>query len=223
MISKLHFHSIFFLILLTPLACSSLTTSPKKDFIEEFTTLAHFKNDQIWSPVLSSKTRQAIYDYNHKKKLNSGKIYGNSVRHYDVRNKCPTDIEQEMVQLGCQRKEDVLKDPKTNKPLMTHQLQTIPMVAFICPDGGVVRLKPQGDPMNKYRAQPSVSKVLRYPFNSKFENFTDEVAKIDNFGNIIPKWAKDLNPNLGKLDEKSKLVQAWADDAHTDLRLDCNS
>lgn len=219
----LFYRTILLFILVYFIACTHVPHSTRKSNIEKFVMIAQSKNERIWSPHLSSKTIQAISDYNQKKELNSGKIYGDSVRNYDLKNKCPEDIDKDMLQMKCQRKDDVLKNPKTNQPLIAPNQNTIPMISYLCPDGGIIRLKPQGDPTSQYKPQPLVSKGLRYPFNSKFENFDDEIIKIDNFGNAIPKWTKDLNPKLGEPTEQTQFSQGWADDAHTDLKLNCDS
>ena len=212
---------ISLLLALNLICCVSAPPLDREGRVKKFVSIAETSPDRLWSPNLSETTHKAISDYQVGKKLSSGKIYGESVRAYDLRNKCASDIDRELKQLGCGKKTDVLKNPHTKSPLLTSSGQTIPMVVFLCPDGGVVRLKPQGDPTSKFKPQPLASKALRYPFDSKFENFDDERVKIDNFGNAIPKWPKDLNPELASSKDQPQIIEGWADDAHTDLKLDC--
>ena len=211
------------------IGCSSVPQSPLDNdpsnqrnlLLRKFVLFAQNHPDRLWSSQINEKAKAAILDYRSLKKLPSQKFYGESVRSYDLRNKCASDIKTDLLQLGCIQKLDVLKNPQTNSPLLSPQGQTIPMIAFLCPDGGVVRLKPQGDPTSKFKPQPLASKSLRYPFDSKFENFEDEMVKIDNAGNAIPKWPRDLNPEISSPQEQPEWIQGWADDAHTDLKLDC--
>jgi hypothetical protein len=130
-------------------------------------------------------------------------------------------MESALSKMKCQKKEDVLKNPQTHDPLRDSDGHTIPMIVYLCDDGGVFRFKPKGDPTNRFRKDPDASKSLRYPSDSLFENFDDEVIKVDNSGHAVPKWPKDLN--LADIDEKNRaaVIQDWANDAHTFIKLDC--
>ena len=163
------------------------------------------------------KVKKAIRDYRARRVVGKDRIYGESVRSLDLRNKTASQVDSQMKALHCPRKEDVLKNPASHTPLQDSSGHSIPMISYLCPDGGVVRVKPEGDPTSKFRPQPHASKSLRYPYDSKFETFDDEIVKVDNFGNIIPKWAKDLNRvYLSDMEQKS-FIEGWANDAHTDL------
>ena len=210
-------------MLLNLTACVSVPRVDREIMMEKFVAIAEAQPDHIWSAHVSEKVSKAIADFYGRKKLNSGKIYGESVRLYDLRNKCAWNIDNDLQKMGCTRTIDVLKNPDTKKPLLTSQGNTIPMTVFLCPDGGVVRVKPEGDTISKFKSQPLASKALRYPFDSKFENFDDEIVKVDNFGNAIPKWTKDLNPKLTVPAEQPNWIEGWADDAHTDLKSDCTA
>ncbi len=201
------------------LGCNTAPQNHRGGLQGNFLEVLSAHPEQVWSPSLSLEAKQAIADYRLKKKLPNGEIYGASVRAYDLRDKCFSEIDQEMKKLECKRKEDVLKDPKTKNPLKTGSGKTIPLIVYLCSDGGVVRVKPAGDPTSKLRSQPLTSKALRYPYNSKFDNFDDERVKVDNFGNAIPKWTKDMNPSLVHSKESGDIIEAWADDAHTDLKI----
>ncbi len=216
-----------YLFLLLPLvvnlgACVSSSHSGRESPIQKFVAIVDSQSDSIWSPTISEKLKKSIADYRTHAKLDSGEVYGNSVRSFDLRNRCPSDIDSEMQNRKCARNQDVLKNPYTKIPLLDKQGSAIPMIVYLCPDGGVVRVKPEGDPTSKFKPQPLVSKALRYPNTSKFETFDDEMAKVDNFGYVIPKWVKDLNLEVASGPDQQELIQGWADDAHTDLRLNCN-
>lgn len=184
----------------------------------QFEKFAAENPDGIWSEQASKDYHQLLDDYRSKKKLPSGLTYGESVRFFSLKNKCASEIDKQLSQKGCLKEIDVIKAPDTQKPILTSDSKTIPLVIYICPDGGIVRLKPQGDVTSKLRPQPNSTKALRFPYNSKFDSFDDEKVKIDNAGNPIPKWKKDMNPALT---QSPKWLQSWADDAHTDLSPVC--
>jgi hypothetical protein len=191
------------------------------NYTEKFALLASLQSERIWSPHLSPVARRATRDYTRRKKIGASLIYGDSVRKYDLRNKCAATIEADLTQLGCKKQMSVLKNVyKNNEPVRLTNGKTVPLVAYLCPDGGAVRLKPEGDPTSKFMTQPIVSKALRYPYDSKFDNFDDEVLKVDNLGNAIPKWQKDLNPEISHPSEQKDWIKGWALGAHTDLKLD---
>ena len=213
-------------------ACASTQNTLSERPLTEFVAVIKSHPDQIWSKTISLKTRDTIKDYKRETKLKTGEIYGYSVRTYDLRGKCAKEIDMDMQKLKCLRKDDVLKNPDTKQPLLTTKKEhsvpgavpmTIPMISYLCLDGGVVRLKPEGDPTSKFKPQPLASKALRYPFDSKFENFDDEIVKVDNDGNVIPKWIKDLNVAEIPREDQSDFIKGWADDAHTDLKMDCKN
>lgn len=197
-------------------------TEHQAQLAEQFAQIASQQPQNIWSQHLDSKTTRAISDYLGHRKLRSGKIYGESVRTLDLRGKCPEDLKKTLQQQQqCLLQNDFIKNSRTHAPMLDSQGQKIPMLVYLCPDGGVVRIKPSGDPTSRFRPQPHASKALRYPFDASFESFDDERVKIDHSGNPIPKWAKDLNPELSLPNGREELVESWAEDAHADLGLDC--
>ncbi len=181
----------------------------------------NFETQSLWSSEISEKVKLTIQDYQTQKKISQDHYYGNSMRNLDLRNLCPQDIDAKMKALSCPRTEDVLKEPKHHTPLKTKDGKTILMIVYTCPDGGNVRVKPNGDPTSRFRPQPQVSKSLRYPYDSKFENFDDEVVKVDNEGQLLPKGIQDLNLKNVNEEDKETYIKKWADRAHTDLRSDC--
>ena len=173
----------------------------------------------IWSPKISDKIKQTLRDYKLHKTLPNGLHYGDSVRNLNLEDKTADQITTAMTELHCKKRDDSLQNPKTHAPLQDSQGKKIPLTVFLCPDGGVVRVKPAGDPTSRFRTQPQASKSLRYPFNAKFESFDDEVVKVDQSGQAIPKWTKDLNPVLTEDPTIGKeIIEGWANDAHTDLK-----
>lgn len=173
--------------------------------------------EQIWKPELDEKAKNALEDYTAKRKLASGKSYGESVRKYKMGGKGAEQIAREMQALGCKRQDDVLKDFKTHEPVKDAKGSTIPLVVFLCDDGGVVRYKPAGDPLSKFRPQPHGSKCLRYPADAEFKNFDDEMLKVDEDGRALPKSPRDLAQVFRDKDIQAKFTDGWAEDVHSDL------
>lgn len=202
---------------LLAVGCASSPPSRKEHLMEEFLEAIHEHPEQVWSERLNPKAKIAIRDYDGHLKLKNGMYYGESVRHFDLRKRNAREIDDQMRKTHCERKSDVLKNPNTGKALQDFAGNVIPLIIYLCPDGGVVRIKPNGDPTSKFRPQPHGSKALRFPFDSKFESFDDEVVKVDNFGNAIPKWTQDMNPAFQVKDSHRNLIEGWAEDAHTDL------
>lgn len=175
----------------------------------DFDNFQKLHPSEVFARTIDQKTRDCLEAYQLCKKLSNGLHYGDTVRQYELRNKTLAEVRKDMKKMKCAFKEDVIRDPGSNQPKLYRQ-HTIPIWIFLCADGGVVRVKPKGDPTNQFRPQIHGSKSLRYPFDAKFENFSDEVVKIDPEGNAIPKSRADLAPQ--------HLVSGWSADAHSDLK-----
>lgn len=184
---------------------AQLTSAQQKARFDEFQLE---RPNEVFVAELPPKTREALRAFESRAALPGGLHYGDSVRDYSIARKSAATIRAEMQQRHCAFKNDVLKDPRTHQPSLVEG-KSVPLWVFLCPDGGVVRIKPEGDPTSRYRPQPHGSKALRYPYNSKFEDFSDEVLKVDPEGNAIPKFPAELAPKA--------LVDGWAEDAHQDL------
>lgn len=186
----------------------------------------HFKFNQfqslcgasIWSDDLSPITQAALAEYQSRKNLDNGLVYGDSVRNLDLSQNNLTDIDRALLGLRCTQKKDWIREPKRNTPIRDSKGRKLPMIIYLCPDGGVVRVKPAYDSSNKFIPQPHAVKSLRYPADSAFESFNDEALKIDNEGNPIPKWPKDMTRFFADDAKQKELMDGWAEDAHTDLK-----
>lgn len=176
---------------------------------EQFLAFRAAHPESVFAPSVSKKVRACLRDYESGALLPNGLVYGGSVRRYALDGKSARQVRADMKALRCPLREDVLREPRENRPIL-YRGRTIPMWAFLCPDGGVVRVKPDGDPSSSYRPEPHAIKSLRYPFDSSFTSFADEIVKVDEQGNAIPKSRADL--------DAPGLVDGWADDGHTDLR-----
>jgi len=222
------FHVIFIFVLTS--SCSMLPCNggshqlyddTSGDHVNKFHVLLTQQPSIIWSPNINDKVKQTLVEYENHTLLPNGLHYGDSVRQFSLFEKTSTQISVAMKELHCSKKNDFLQDPKTHLPIENSQGQKVPMTLFLCPDGGVIRVKPEGDPTSRFRPQPHASKSLRYPFDAKFESFDDEIVKVNNRGKAVPKWAQDLNPSL-IVDPiiKKEIIEEWANDAHTDLKTD---
>ncbi|MGZ3694284.1 MAG: hypothetical protein ACXWQO_08875 [Bdellovibrionota bacterium] len=165
--------------------------------------------EQIWVKDLDPKLSSAIQDFNKHKKVGKKLVYGDSIRNYPLNFKCAADIEKDMKMVGCTKQIDVIRDPQKNEPILTDGKPS-PIWQFVCPDGGVVKVKPEGDPSSKFTPFPHASRVLRYPAESEYRDYRDEVAKLSRDGHIIPKGPGDLAPK--------DLVDGWSKEAHIPLR-----
>lgn len=193
---------------------SNKTEKNRRDFIE-----FQKKHPQlIWNSTISDQTREALKAYQKHQSLSNGLVYGDSVRYLNLEGKSAQTIDSSLQKKDCLKRSDFLKNPKNQEALLDSQGKKIPLLVYLCPDGGVVRIKPMGDPTSKFRTQPHSSKSLRYPADSPYLTFDDEMLKVDNQGYPIPKWTKDLNPDAGgKTFPPSQFIEGWAEDAHTDL------
>jgi hypothetical protein len=200
-------------------SCTSLL--PRSDLEKNQKTFFEFQKknpDLIWNSHLSPKTRAALKEYQNHQHLKNGLIYGDSVRHLNLKGKSASSIDEELQKKDCLKRSDFLQNSKTHAALLDSHGKKIPFLVYLCPDGGVVRIKPIGDPTSQHRPQPHASKSLRYPADAPFLSFDDEIVKVDNQGFPVPKWAKDLNLDAGgKAFPPPQLLEGWAEDAHTDL------
>lgn len=194
------------LCLLLPFVLGScISTSPRLAQKKKFDKIQ--KSINIWASSISNQTRDALDDFNNRKKLENGRIYGEFARNLKLSGKSLEQLETLAQKEDCVKTEDFIRDASSNEPL-SHKDKNITMVFFICPDGTSIRVKPSGNPLSRYRPWPHSSKSLRYPADADATQFSNEALKIDNEGNAVPKWPRDLAPDIDPA--------WWAEDAHTD-------
>lgn len=144
--------------------------------------------------------------------------YGASVRGVDLRNMTADEIDLLMRARGFTRHDDVIRDPVTKEPALDSANNTAPMIVYTHPDGGMVRVKPQGDPANRFRPQPHVSMSVRNPPDASYQNFDLEAFKVSNDGIPLPKYPRDaFNPYGSSSPEGRAYMDALMNMAHTDL------
>lgn len=185
-----------------------------------FSSVLERQPEKVWSPKLDSKTRVSLNAYQQHLKLPNGLIYGEQIRSLQLRNLCQSEIMAWAKKNSCQLKTDFVKHPQSNEPKTDRKGNTIPLLSWICQDGGVIRMKPLGDPTSQYSSRPEAVKAMRQFGSDQYANFSDEAFKVDDAGLAIPKWPKDLNlelPGLRKEDRQAYLDE-WASDAHSPLK-----
>jgi len=162
----------------------------------------------------STSSRQAWQDYVQGKLLPNGLHYGDSVRHLHIAQRTVQDLDHEMTDVRhCRKKVDVIREPVKNQPKLDSDGKAIPLIMWLCADGGVVRIKPKGDPTSKYNQEPLGSKTLLYPYDTKDTSFASEALKVDEDGSPLPKYPKELQCT------DKPCVDNWAAHAHSDLAL----
>jgi hypothetical protein len=163
---------------------------------------------EIWSTSTPAEIRRAVEDFHARKHLPNGKIYGASVRNLDLGAHSLAKTANLMASRACRKSEDVLHDPKSGAPALCNGLK-VKQIIFDCPDGGMVRLKPAGDPCSRQRTQPHGVKSVRLPFDADPRDFSHEAFKVDSTDHPLPKSPAELAPGID--------ADGWAEDAHADL------
>lgn len=186
---------------------------------EQFTAWLKSHPDDIWSEKITPNVKSALNDFSSSKKIEQGLIYGNSVKTLRIDGLNAKQLDRELVRRGFTKHRSVVHDPVTKKPVLDFQGREIIMDAYTHPDGGMVRVKPNGDATSKYRPQPHASKSVRYPADASYENFEFEAFKVDDLGMALPKWSKDIrNPYGNNTPKGAPFLDNWADDTHINLQ-----
>jgi hypothetical protein len=176
--------------------------------------------EAIWAQSISKQLRESVEAFQQHKKLPNGVVYGSTIRDLNLTRTCEEDIFAWAKKHGCSRKNDFIKNPADNSPRLDARGKTIPLVSLLCKDGGVIRLKPEGDPTYKKNPDPNAVKAMRFFGVDRYDSFEDEAFKIDDAGMPIPKWSKDLNVELPELTsgDRDRYIEEWAKDAHSPLK-----
>ncbi len=172
----------------------------------------------IWSPNIPPEVQQALQEFEERHHLKTGEIYGDSVRTLHIEGKTAKQLEADLLQKGFAEKHDFIRDPVTHEPIRNTSGEKMIMDIFTSHDGGMVRVKPMGDPINRFRPQPQAVKAVLYPPNASPENFDFEAFKVDADGTALPKWEKDFSGLIDKNTPAGReLLDGWADDTHINL------
>lgn len=201
--------------------CLLATSSALAADAPRFSQVQERSPESIWAAKISPKLRSSLEAYQQHKKLKNGTEYGSLIRSLDLGKVCASQIVAWATEHSCIRENELVRSPKDNLPLHGANGKVIKMVAFLCPDGSVIRMKPYGDPSQPKNSEPNAVKAMRFFGRDRYENFSDEAFKVDNAGLPVPKWPKDLNTKLPGLDSSTReaFIGEWARDAHTDLKV----
>jgi hypothetical protein len=168
---------------------------------------------RIFSEKVPAETKMGLRDFEEQVKLPNGLVYGEIMRSLKIRGKQLDELELELAEKKCVKKIDVLKHPSTQSPVLFSGA-IVPIWIYVCPDGGLVKLKVKGDPTNRFRPEPHGIKAMRYPASKEETSFDHERFKVDEAGYAIPKWRKDLGVERFSESDRDALVEGWAEDAH---------
>lgn len=194
------------LIILSSCATNNYDLKKRKSLKAQFDEIQKTRN--IWSDNIDKNTRNALKKFNNKTKLKNGLVYGQFAKSVSLENISKKDLVKKANDNKCEVINDYIRDWKTKK-IVEYQNEKLPMLFIVCPDASIIRLKPKGNPLNKFRPWPHASKSVRFSNKSSYKDFSQEAFKVDNEGNAIPKWPKDLRENI--------TVDGWAQDAHIDI------
>lgn len=187
---------------------------------DQFTAWLKSHPDDIWSEEITPNVKSALNDFSSGKKIERGLTYGDSVKNLRIDGFNANQLDRELVRRGFTKHRSAVHDPVTKKPVLDSQGHEIIMDAYTHPDGGMVRVKPNGDATSKYRPQPHASKSVRYPPDASYEKFDYEAFKVDDLGIALPKWSKDIrNPYGNNTPKGAPFLDNWADDTHINLLL----
>ena len=182
-----------------------------------------FENDpNVFKPDMDPNRADGVQKYQN------GEI-GNSVRDLNLEGMTPQQIHDQLTQNGWQHNQGTINDfsgqntdpnapnynPNRGQPKTGPDGQPLRQDIYTNPDGGMVRVKPDGDP-GSMRPQPHASKSVRNPPDAPITNFDNEACKVDNQGNALPAAPRDMqNPYPPGTPENRQFADGWADTAHT--------
>jgi hypothetical protein len=173
-----------------------------KDSIDSFA--AGNQGKSVKDLALSKKTGEQIHD----DLINKGFRHKRELLTVDVNGK----------------REFVLSRPDASGKLTTadpKHSDIVPQDIYTHSDGGMVRVKPEGDPSSPFRPQAHANKSVMYnPKNGT--DFNNEAFKVTNNGDPVPKSAfgpTGMKPKsaVGTQGEYKGYRDQIMDDAHTDL------
>lgn len=155
--------------------------------------------------------------YRHRARMPNGLAYGDSVRELDLSNMTASEIDELLSKRGFTREVTALRD-KQGEPIVVGGA-VVPIVIYTHPDGGTVRVKPEGDPTSRYIKQPHLVKSLRWPYDAPGDGFEHEALKVSNQGAPLPRNTAETRVSRKRVGTKT-YFDIWAGLAHTDLRVE---
>lgn len=167
---------------------------------------------QVWNTELTARTRVALAAF-HRGEL------GSSVKKLNLQGLPVAAVRERLTAGGFTREMGVVMDVRTGRPAVNPTTgRPVPMEIWSHPDGGMVRVKPEGDPTSQFRPQPHLSVSVKYPPDASGHDFNNEAFKVDFQGHPLPKWAKDAaNPHGAQTPAGKQFLDDLAARTHLDL------
>lgn len=199
---------------------------------EPATKKASNDKESVWNQeYLNSDNAQAKRLKTQLERFERGQV-GASVRDIDIVNKSADQIDTEAIANGFTKKTEPMRVNGTQGAYYTKDRKITadpsdPEVArqvfYEHADGGMIRVKPDGDPGNKARPEPQVSKSVRFtPSGTEWQN---EAFKVSAEGIALPKSpnvdAIEISPRLKNnfsTEEKKDIADVIGKETHENLK-----
>lgn len=172
---------------------------------------------EVFGPNTPTTTVDAVESYVKGQRLPNGQVYGQSVKNLDLTQIRADSVDDVLTGRGFQKFADVIRDPKTQQPVLVNGAE-VPMNVYVHPDGGMVRVKPMGQP-NSPRPLPHAVKAVRWPPDGDYRSFAQESFKVDKLGRPLPKMPGEaFQPFPEDKTAASNFFDGWAEWAHEYLK-----
>ena len=166
--------------------------APSLQAPQNFAELLRANPAQVWNTQTTARTRVALAAF-HRGEL------GASVKGLSLQGLPAAAVRQQLRAAGFKLEMGAVMDFRTGKPVINPATgRPVPMEIWSHADGGMVRIKPEGDPTSQFRPQPHLSVSVKYPPDASGHDFNNEAFKVDAAGNPLPKWAKDAANPFGE-------------------------
>lgn len=190
----------------------------------------HTDPQGVWKSNISPELKKRLDDFADPKSP-----VGKSVKNVNLEGKSAVELHKELINKGFKHHWEPLaagtdkwghklyKMRDGSKTADPKHPNVIPHDIYTHPDGGMVRVKPEGDPGDKFRPEPHASKSVVLD-TSKGSAFDNEGFKVTNEGDAVPKNTSADNgmkkaPSSGKTnaDINRGFQDATMSKAHTSL------
>lgn len=186
---------------------------------EERSVLALCKTGEIFRADIPDNLKAALRSFADGAIPQGGTLpYGGSVKYLRVAGKSTVELKRLLLASGFRElRLNLLRYPD-NTPILDKQGHPVPLLIYSHPDGGMVLIKPQGNPTSRYRPMPTVSKAVRLPYDAPENDFGLEGFKVDEEGCALPKSPQFLiEPYPSDSPAAENFTKAWGDRSHLPL------
>jgi hypothetical protein len=173
------------------------------------------KGGSVWSSTAAEKRKWATaFKQGERLKLNGYRPYGASVKSLNLNGKSIRTLEQDLPKRGFKRFDDVVRD-SNGKPIPGDDGKPVKQIIFVHPDGGMVRIKPYGQPGSPSllrKTEPHAVKAVMKPGSAltDYNKLDHEYFKVDNQGNPWPAFPNDVSAEAWNL-----YKDGWAEVVHS--------